>query len=198
MNNNLQINKNIGIFIDGDNAYEKTFNTLINHIKKYGKIIINRVYGNFSKKKYREKWKDVCLKYGVEQIQCQSTNQLKNKNSADIHMIDDMYMFLYEYKNLDTFVIVSCDSDFVVAVRRLKMNNKQVIIVGDNENTSQLLKATCDEFINVNYLPSKFNKDDLVSEINDIFDQFNTEEIYLGRLTETLKMRDSTFNPKKI
>ena len=112
-------------------------------------------------------------------------------------MIDDMYMFLYEYKNLDTFVIVSCDSDFVVAVRRLKMNNKQVIIVGDNENTSQLLKATCDEFINVNYLPSKFNKDDLVSEINDIFDQFNTEEIYLGRLTETLKMRDSTFNPKK-
>ena len=55
-NSTLQINKKIGIFIDGDNAYEKTFNILINHIKKCGKIIINRVYGNFSKKSIEKKW----------------------------------------------------------------------------------------------------------------------------------------------
>ncbi|MFO1394918.1 MAG: NYN domain-containing protein, partial [Steroidobacteraceae bacterium] len=68
-------------------------------------------------------------------------------NSADIRMVVDALDLCYTKSHVDTFVIVSGDSDFSPLVSKLRENNKIVIGVGVKSSTSDLLIANCDEFI---------------------------------------------------
>jgi len=69
------------------------------------------------------------------------------KNSADIRMVVDALDLCYTKAHVDTFVIISGDSDFSPLVSKLRENNKLVIGVGVKQSTSDLLIANCDEFI---------------------------------------------------
>ncbi|NQU41181.1 MAG: NYN domain-containing protein [Lentisphaerae bacterium] len=69
------------------------------------------------------------------------------KNSADIRMVVDALDLCYTKEHLDTFVIISGDSDFSPLVAKLRENNKVVIGVGVKNSTSDLLMHSCDEFI---------------------------------------------------
>jgi hypothetical protein len=69
------------------------------------------------------------------------------KNSADIRMVVDALDLCYTKSHVDTFVVVSGDSDFSPLVSKLRENNKTVIGVGVKKSTSDLLVAACDEFI---------------------------------------------------
>lgn len=69
------------------------------------------------------------------------------KNSADIRMVVDALDLCYTKAHVDTFVIISGDSDFSPLVSKLRENNKTVIGVGVKKSTSDLLMANCDEFI---------------------------------------------------
>ena len=69
------------------------------------------------------------------------------KNSADIRMVVDALDLCYTKSHVDTFVIVSGDSDFSPLVSKLRENNKTVIGVGVKKSTSDLLVSACDEFI---------------------------------------------------
>ncbi|MDR3052247.1 MAG: NYN domain-containing protein [Coriobacteriales bacterium] len=69
------------------------------------------------------------------------------KNSADIRLAVDAMELCHTKDYIDTFVIVSGDSDFTPLVSRLKENGKTVIGVGMYDSTSELLAANCDEFI---------------------------------------------------
>src|SRR4051794_20221095 len=69
------------------------------------------------------------------------------KNSADIRMVVDALDLCYTKPHVDTFVIISGDSDFSPLVSKLRENNKGVIGVGVKNSTSDLLIANCDEFI---------------------------------------------------
>jgi len=69
------------------------------------------------------------------------------KNSADIRMVVDALDLCYTKSHVDTFVIVSGDSDFSPLVSKLRENDKTVIGVGVKKSTSDLLVAACDEFI---------------------------------------------------
>jgi hypothetical protein len=69
------------------------------------------------------------------------------KNSADIRLVVDALDLCYTKSHVNTFVIISGDSDFSPLVSKLRENNKQVIGVGVKESTSDLLIANCDEFI---------------------------------------------------
>ncbi len=69
------------------------------------------------------------------------------KNSADIRMVVDALDLCYTKEHVDTFVIISGDSDFSPLVSKLRENNKTVIGVGVKNSTSDLLIANCDEFI---------------------------------------------------
>jgi hypothetical protein len=69
------------------------------------------------------------------------------KNSADIRMVVDALDLCYTKLHVDTFVIVSGDSDFSPLVSKLRENNKIVIGVGVKSSSSDLLIANCDEFI---------------------------------------------------
>ncbi len=69
------------------------------------------------------------------------------KNSADIRMVVDALDLCYTKAHVDTFVIISGDSDFSALVSKLRENNKIVIGVGVKKATSDLLISNCDEFI---------------------------------------------------
>ena len=80
---------------------------------------------------------------------------MSGKNSADIRLVVDALDLCYTKAHVDTFVIISGDSDFSPLVSKLRENNKMVIGVGVKNSTSDLLTSNCDEFIYY---------DDLVSE----------------------------------
>ncbi len=73
--------------------------------------------------------------------------RMSGKNSADIRMVVDALDLCYTKEHLDTFVIVSGDSDFSPLVSKLRENNKVVIGVGVKNSSSDLLVDNCDEFI---------------------------------------------------
>ena len=73
--------------------------------------------------------------------------RLSGKNSADIRMVVDALDLCYTKAHVDTFVIISGDSDFSPLVSKLRENNKLVIGVGVKNSTSDLLTSNCDEFI---------------------------------------------------
>src|SRR5262244_3545149 len=73
--------------------------------------------------------------------------RMSGKNSADIRMVVDALDLCYTKSHVDTFVIISGDSDFSPLVSKLRENNKMVIGVGVKQSSSDLLIANCDEFI---------------------------------------------------
>jgi uncharacterized protein (TIGR00288 family) len=73
--------------------------------------------------------------------------KMSGKNSADIRLVVDALDLCYTKEHVDTFVIISGDSDFSPLVSKLRENNKTVIGVGVKSSTSDLLIANCDEFI---------------------------------------------------
>ena len=73
--------------------------------------------------------------------------RMSGKNSADIRMVVDALDLCYTKSHVDTFVIISGDSDFSPLVSKLRENDKTVIGVGVKNSTSDLLIANCDEFI---------------------------------------------------
>ncbi len=73
--------------------------------------------------------------------------KMSGKNSADIRMVVDALDLCYTKEHIDTFVIISGDSDFSPLVSKLRENAKTVIGVGVKQSTSDLLMSNCDEFI---------------------------------------------------
>jgi uncharacterized protein (TIGR00288 family) len=73
--------------------------------------------------------------------------KISGKNSADIRMVVDALDLCYTKEHIDTFVIISGDSDFSPLVSKLRENAKTVIGVGVKQSTSDLLISNCDEFI---------------------------------------------------
>ena len=83
---------------------------------------------------------------GFEMIDIPQT-KVSGKNSADIRMVVDAIDLCYSKSHIDTFVLLTGDSDFSPLVSKLKENDKRVIGCGVRNSTSDLLAANCDEFI---------------------------------------------------
>ena len=82
----------------------------------------------------------------IELIEIPKRSQT-GKNSADIRLVVDAMDLAWSKPHVDTFVIVSGDSDFSPLVSKLKENGKHVIGLGMKGSTSELLRDNCDEFI---------------------------------------------------
>jgi uncharacterized protein (TIGR00288 family) len=108
-----------------------------------GHIVVKKAYCDF------ERYKD--FKRGLheaafELIEIPHVRQ-SGKNSADIRMVVDALDLCYTKGHVDTFVIISGDSDFSPLVSKLRENAKTVIGVGVKNSTSDLFLNNCDEFI---------------------------------------------------
>ncbi len=108
-----------------------------------GSIIVKKAYCDWQR--YRD-FKAGMHQCSFELIEIPHVRQ-SGKNSADIRMVVDALDLCYTKTHVDTFVIVSGDSDFSPLVSKLRENNKTVIGVGVRNSTSDLLVANCDEFI---------------------------------------------------
>ena len=108
-----------------------------------GSIVVKKAYCDWDR--YKE-FKAPMHEASFELIEIPHVRQ-SGKNSADIRMVVDALDLCYTKSHVDTFVIISGDSDFSPLVSKLRENDKIVIGVGVKNSTSDLLIANCDEFI---------------------------------------------------
>ena len=108
-----------------------------------GSIVVKKAYCDWER--YRD-FKAPMHEASFEMIEIPHV-RMSGKNSADIRMVVDALDLCYTKAHVDTFVIISGDSDFSPLVSKLRENNKFVIGVGVKSSTSDLLIANCDEFI---------------------------------------------------
>ena len=108
-----------------------------------GSIVTKKAYCDWDR--YKE-FKAAMLEAAFELIEIPHVRQ-SGKNSADIRMVVDALDLCYTKSHVDTFVVISGDSDFSPLVSKLRENDKVVIGVGVKSSTSDLLIANCDEFI---------------------------------------------------
>ncbi|HEX7045641.1 MAG TPA: NYN domain-containing protein [Burkholderiales bacterium] len=108
-----------------------------------GAIVVKKAYCDWER--YKE-FKARMHEAAFELIEIPHVRQ-SGKNSADIRMVVDALDLCYTKSHVDTFVIISGDSDFSPLVSKLRENDKTVIGVGVKQSSSDLLIANCDEFI---------------------------------------------------
>jgi uncharacterized protein (TIGR00288 family) len=108
-----------------------------------GSIVVKKAYCDWDR--YKE-FKPAMHEAAFELIEIPHVRQ-SGKNSADIRMVVDALDLCYTKEHIDTFVIISGDSDFSPLVSKLRENAKTVIGVGVKSSTSDLLISNCDEFI---------------------------------------------------
>ncbi len=136
-----------------DANYEKfDIKPVLERLLLKGSIVVKKAYCDWDRYK---SFKGTMHEANFELIEIPHVRQ-SGKNSADIRMVVDALDLCYTKSHVDTFVIVSGDSDFSPLVSKLRENAKRVIGVGVKQSTSDLLVANCDEFIFY---------DDLVREI---------------------------------
>ena len=127
-----------------DAKYAKfDINTVIERLLVKGSIVVKKAYCDWSR---YATFKPVMHEAAFELIDIPHIRQ-SGKNSADIRMVVDALDLCYTKEHVDTFVIISGDSDFSPLVSKLRENAKTVIGVGVKNSTSDLLIRNCDEFI---------------------------------------------------
>ncbi len=108
-----------------------------------GNIVVKKAYCNWER--YKD-FKGEMHEAAFELIEIPHV-RMSGKNSADIRMVVDALDLCYTKSHVDTFVVISGDSDFSPLVSKLRENNKVVVGVGVKNSTSDLLISVCDEFI---------------------------------------------------
>jgi uncharacterized protein (TIGR00288 family) len=205
----------LAVYVDFENIalgskQKKNFkfdiNKVLERLLEKGKIVVKKAYADWSR--YAE-YKHQMHEAGLELIEIPK-RQITGKNSADIRLVVDALDMSWEKKHIDTFVIVSGDSDFSPLVSKLKENGKSVIGIGLQESSSNLLAENCDEFIYIedieapslgmppalaDNLPKKRREayqlmvDSIIALVRE-----NKEILWSSMIKETMKRKRPTFS----
>jgi uncharacterized protein (TIGR00288 family) len=162
-----------------------------------GSIVIKKAYCDWDRYKG---FKAAMHEANFELIEIPHVRQ-SGKNSADIRLVVDALDLCYTKSHVDTFVIISGDSDFSPLVSKLRENAKHVIGVGVKQSTSDLLIANCDEFIfyddlvreNARSSSRRSGRDSAASERRADDDRRRKEDIEL-RKTQAIDIAVETFD----
>src|SRR6201988_3000510 len=143
--------RSLAVFIDFENlalgfqGRRERFDIhrVLERLVEKGKVVAKKAYADWSRfGNYTESLHDAA----IELIEI--PRRIKTgKNPADIRLCVDAMDLAYSKEHINTFVVVSGDSDFSPLVSKLKENGKHVIGLGMQESTSELLRDNCDEFI---------------------------------------------------
>jgi uncharacterized protein (TIGR00288 family) len=143
--------RSLAVFIDFENlalgfqGRRERFDIgrVLERLVEKGKIVAKKAYADWSRfANYTAPLHEAAIELVEIPRRAQS-----GKNSADIRLCVDAMDLAYSKEHIDTFVVVSGDSDFSPLVSKLKENGKHVIGLGMQESTSDLLRDNCDEFI---------------------------------------------------
>ncbi len=144
--------RKLALFIDFENiargikdAQYKGFEIrlVLERLVEKGKIMVKRAYADWNR--YTE-YKRPMHEAAIELIDIPQS-RYSGKNSADIRMVVDAMDLSQKNPHIDSFAIVSGDSDFSPLVSKLRENDKYVIGLGVKNSSSELLVSNCDEFI---------------------------------------------------
>jgi uncharacterized protein (TIGR00288 family) len=144
--------RSLAVFVDFENLAlgfkgkkDKRFDIqkVLERLVEKGKIIVKKAYADWAE--YSD-YKRALHEAAIELIDI-PRRSVSGKNSADIRLCVDAIDLCYSKEHIDTFAIVSGDSDFSPLVSKLKENGKGVIGLGMKESSSGLLINNCDEFI---------------------------------------------------
>jgi uncharacterized protein (TIGR00288 family) len=204
----------LAVFIDFENLAlgfkgkkDKRFEIqkVLERLVEKGKVIVKKAYADWID--YAE-YKRPLHEAAIELIEIPKRS-MSGKNSADIRLCVDALDLCYSKEHIDTFVIVSGDSDFSPLVSKLKENGKRVIGLGMKESSSNLLVNNCDEFIYYEDLerpigtPPKIEQD-LPEKKREAFQLLvdsvvalvreNKEVLWSSLVKETMKRKKPSFN----
>jgi uncharacterized protein (TIGR00288 family) len=204
----------LAVFIDFENLAlgfkgkkDKRFEIqkVLERLVEKGKVIVKKAYADWID--YAE-YKRPLHEAAIELIEIPKRS-MSGKNSADIRLCVDALDLCYSKEHIDTFVIVSGDSDFSPLVSKLKENGKRVIGLGMKESSSNLLIDNCDEFIYYEDLerpigtPPKIEQD-LPEKKKEAFQLLvdsvvalvreNKEVLWSSLVKETMKRKKPSFN----
>jgi uncharacterized protein (TIGR00288 family) len=135
--------ENIALGVRESNYADFDLSKVLERLLLKGNIVVKKAYCDWDRYKG---FKEAMHEASFELIEIPHVRQ-SGKNSADIRMVVDALDLCYTKAHVDTFVIISGDSDFSPLVSKLRENNKVVIGVGVKNSASDLLILNCDEFI---------------------------------------------------
>ena len=135
--------ENLAIGVRQMNAGQFQIPLVLKRLLEKGRIVYKRAYCDWSN--YRQEVREFHA-HSIELIDIPQS-KMSGKNSADIRMVVDALDLCYSKQHIDSFALLSGDSDFSPLVSKLKENNRRVIGCGVKSSTSDLLIANCDEFI---------------------------------------------------
>lgn len=179
---------------------------ILERLVEKGKIIVKKAYADWIP--YAE-YKKTLHEAAIELIEI-PRRRMSGKNSADIRLCVDAMDLSYSKEHIDTFVIVSGDSDFSPLVSKLKENGKIVIGLGIKKSTSDLLAGNCDEFLFYDDLVSPVVKTpsldvkNIPQKKHDVFQLLldsiaalmreNKEILWSSMVKDTMKRKKTSFN----
>ncbi|MDF2441394.1 MAG: hypothetical protein JWN98_2378, partial [Abditibacteriota bacterium] len=144
----LQRNK-IALLIDFDNVIlgidDPGFDVeiVVNALRARGIVVLGRAYGDWYRhNRHRRK----LMEQGIDLIETPVFGPII-KNSADMHMALDAFELAHTQPHIDTFCIVSGDSDFLPLIKRLQSRDKNVIVIAGHKFTSELVRRNCNEYL---------------------------------------------------
>jgi uncharacterized protein (TIGR00288 family) len=135
--------ENLALGVEEDKKGRFEIELVLKRLLERGRIVFKRAYCDWTR------FKDFMYEFhrlGFEMVDIPSS-KVSGKNSADIRMVVDAIDLCYSKSHIDTFVLLTGDSDFSPLVSKLKENAKRVVGCGVRSSTSDLLANNCDEFI---------------------------------------------------
>ena len=174
--------------------------TILQAIEQQGRATVKRAYGDWSRF-YR--YQSELTQNAIDLIQLYSARTTSAKNAADIQIAIDAMEIMFAHPSIDTFAIVSGDSDFTALVRKLRSYGKYVIGVGLRSSTSELLVRACDEFLLYENLVGKSSRtfafdqerarNVLVRALRQLISE-GQAEVPSARLKQVILSLDATFD----
>ena len=197
--------ENLALGFKGKRDRRFEIRKVLERLVEKGKLIVKKAYADWTD--YAE-YKKPLHEAAIELIEIPK-RAMTGKNSADIRLCVDAIDLCYSKEHIDTFVVVSGDSDFSPLVSKLKENGKRVIGLGMKESSSNLLVDNCDEFIYYEDLerplgiPPKIEQD-LPEKKKEAFQLLvdsvvalvreNKEVLWSSMVKETMKRKKPSFN----
>jgi uncharacterized protein (TIGR00288 family) len=197
--------ENLALGFKGKRDRRFEIQKVLERLVEKGKLIVKKAYADWAE--YAE-YKKPLHEAAIELIEIPK-RAMTGKNSADIRLCVDALDLCYSKEHIDTFVIVSGDSDFSPLVSKLKENGKRVIGLGIKDSSSNLLVDNCDEFIYYEDLerplgiPPKIEQD-LPEKKKEAFQLLvdsvvalvreNKEVLWSSMVKETMKRKKPSFN----
>ncbi|MEZ4830129.1 MAG: NYN domain-containing protein [Bacteroidia bacterium] len=200
----METTANIAVFIDFENFPSGEFDAkkIITKLKEKGRILLKKAYADWGR---FASDKRIMLENSIDLIELPS-HKNKGKNSSDIKLVVDALETAFTKNYIDTFVVVSGDSDYTPLISKLRELNKYVIVIGHKKNMSALLAGYCDEVHFYSNFVGNVTSSGNIAELMPVFDLLtrsvtalkDTGSNTLGsRVKQYMRQLDSSFDEKK-